>query len=121
MSLQSFERNNAILKERDIITKGAANAVSQLVKQTAAVRLFIVFLHDNLLNNRGDMSEGDRLDIRDALVPLYPQIQSALSEITELFNIHNDDPTVWKENLNTYLAVNPTVLQEAVSRFPKVV
>ena len=121
MSLQSGDRTNALIKERDSIKTKPAQAVSTLITQTNIVKLFIVFMHDNLLNNKGDMSEGDRLDMRDALVPLYPQLQAVLADITALFEIHDDDPIVWQANLDSYLLDNPTVLNEALSRFPQVV
>lgn len=120
MSLQQTDRTNAIIKERDSVTKGAAGAVSELVNQTALARLYIVFLHDNLLNNKGDMSDGDRLALRAALAPHHPQIQSSLAEIESLLSIHNDDKATWQANFDTYLATNPTVLNEALNRFPKV-
>ena len=120
MSKQSTKRENAIVTDFDGLEKSAAKAVSDLVKQTALLKLLVVFMHDNLLNNKGDLSEGDRLDLRDALVPLYPQIQSSLDEITAIFDIHDDDPIVWQANLDAYIAANPTILAEALDRFPKV-
>ena len=120
MSKQSTKRENAIVTDFDGLEKSAAKAVSDLVTQTALLKLLVVFMHDNLLNNKGDLSEGDRLDLRDALVPLYPQIQTSLDEITAIFNIHNDDVDVWRTNLDAYLIANPTILNEALNRFPKV-
>ena len=120
MSRQSTKRDNAISKDFDDVERQAAGVVSNLVKQVAVVKILIVFLHDNLLNSKGDLTEGDRLTTRDALVPLYSQIQGALSEITELFNIHDDDVAVWQSNFNAYLAANPTLLAEALGRYPEV-
>ena len=120
MSRRSTKRANAINSEFDSIVSEANKAVSNLVKQVALVKIFTVFMHDNLLNDKGDLSEGDRVDLRDGLVPLYPQIQTALTEITELFNIHDSDNAVWRSNLDSYLADNPSALTEALNRFPKV-
>ena len=120
MSKQSTKRANAIIKDFDALETTAATVVSNLVAQTAIAKVLIVFLHDNLLNNKDDLSEGDRVDTRDALVPLYPQIQESLAEIEALFNIHNDDLTTWQSNFDAYLLANPTVLEEALNRFPKV-
>lgn len=120
MSIQTTKRAIAINLEFDSITKDSSVAVSKLVSQTALVKMFVVFLHDNLLNNKTDMSEGDRIDLRDALVPLRPQIQEALAEIDSLFAIHDDDAAIWQANFETYLAANPAVLNEALNRFPKV-
>ena len=118
MSKQSTKRENAIVTDFDGLEKSAAKAVSDLVTQTSLLKVLIVFLHDNLLNAKGDLSEGDRLDLRDALVPLYPQIQTSLDEITAIFDIHDDDVNVWQSNLDAYLAANPTILEEAMNRFP---
>lgn len=120
MSLQSTKRANAIIKDFDALSKDAATAVSKLVDQTAKAKVLVAFLHDNLLNNKGDMSEGDRVDVRNALVPLYPQIKSALSEVEAMFGIHDSDVTVWQSNFDAYLIENPNVLEEALNRFPKV-
>ena len=120
MSRQATKRANAINSEFDSVTKESASVVSKPVSQTPLVKLFVVFLHENLLNNKTDMSEGDRVDLRDALVPLRPQIQDSLAEIDALFAIHDDDLSEWQANFNTYLAANPTVLDEALNRFPKV-
>ena len=118
MSKRETKRKNTIVAEFDGLEKTAAKAVSDLVAQTALLKVLIVFLHDNLLNAKGDLSEGDRLDLRDTLVPLYPQIQNSLDEITAIFNIHDDDVSVWRANLDAYLVVNPTILEEAINRFP---
>lgn len=120
MSKQTAKRENAIVTDFDSLEKNAAKAVSDLVTQTAILKILIVFLHDNLLNNKTDLSEGDRVDLRNSLVPLYPQIQNSLEEITAIFNIHDDDVVTWKANFDAYLVTNPTVLDEALNRFPKV-
>jgi len=120
MSKQTTKRENAIVKDFDLLAKDSASAVSSLVKQTNLLKILIVFLHDNILNNKGDMSEGDRTDTRNDLVPLYPQIQNCLQEITAIFDIHDDDKVIWQSNLDAYLVANPTVLEEALNRFPKV-
>lgn len=120
MSKQSTKREIAIAKDSDDIENGAAKAVSDLVKYTALVKLHVVFLHDNLLNNKGDLSEGDRVDTRNLLVPLYPQVSDCLAEIESLFNIYNADLATWQANFDAYLIDNPTTLDEALSRFPTV-
>ncbi len=120
MSKQSTQRANAIDKDYDALAVDSARAVSSLVTQTALLKVLIVFLHDNLLNNKGDLSEGDRADTRASLGPLYPQIQNSLDEITKIFSIYDDDLTVWQSNFDTYVSENPTVLTEALNRFPKV-
>lgn len=120
MSKQSTKRAMAINSDFDALEKKAASVVSDLVSQTAVAKILIVFLHDNLLNNKNDLSEGDRVDTRNALVPLYPQIQESLAEIEALFNIHDDDLVTWQSNFDAYLLANPTVLEEALNRFPKV-
>ena len=118
MSKRETKRKNAIVADFDGLEKNAAKAVSDLITQTALLKVLIVFLHDDLLNAKGDLSEGDRIDLRDALVPLYPQIQAALVDITDIFNIHDDDVTVWRANLDAYVLANPTILTEALNRFP---
>lgn len=120
MSKQITRRANAIIKDFDSMEAGAAKAVSDLVSQTAIVKVLIVFLHDNLLNDKGDLSEGDRLDTRESLVPLYPQIQDSLAELTAIFEIYNDDKATWQANFDAYLIANPSILEEALNRFPKV-
>ena len=121
MSIQETKRKNAIEKEFDSAPREAQTAVSKLVTETARIRLLIIFLHHSLLSNTGEVSEGDRLDVRDSLVPLYPQIQDALADITALFNIHDDNNATWQANLDAYLLANPTVLSEALSRYPAVI
>ena len=120
MSLQQADRTNAIIKERDTVIKDSAKAISDLVGNVARARLYIVFLHDSLLNNTGDMSEGDRLALRASLAPHYPSASTALSEIESLLNIHDDDLATWQSNFDAYLLANPTVLTEALNRFPQV-
>jgi hypothetical protein len=118
MSKRETKRKNAIVADFDGLEKKAAQAVSDLVAQTALLKVLIVFLHDDLLNAKGYLSEGDRIDLRDSLVPLYPQIQTALDDITDIFNIHDDDVNIWRANLDAYTLANPTILTEALSRFP---
>ena len=120
MSLQQADRINAIIKERDSVNTDSAKAVSELVRNVARARVYIVFLHHNLLNNIGDMSEGDRTALRASLVPLHPQIQASIDEIESLMGIHSDDSATWQSNFDNYLLANPTVLNEALSYFPKV-
>tara|TARA_R110000850_G_scaffold86826_1_gene186815 strand:+ start:1052 stop:1417 length:366 start_codon:yes stop_codon:yes gene_type:complete len=120
MSLQQADRTNAIIKERDAVKADSAKAISELVRNVARARLYIVFLHDSLLKGTGDMSEGDRLDLRASLAPHHPSALAALAEIESLLSIHNDDLTIWQNNFDAYLLANPTVLEEALNRFPKV-
>ena len=120
MSRQSTKRANAISKDFDEVEAQSAVAVSNLVKQVNTVKLLVVFLHDNLLSAKGDLTEGDRLTTRDALAPLYPQVQQALTDISALFDIHDDDVVIWQANLDAYLAANPTLLMEALGRYPEV-
>ena len=118
MSRRELKRQEAIYKEFDSVVKNASRAVSELVKETSVLKLFVVFLHDNLLNAKGDMTESDRVDLKNELVPLYPQLQNNLAELTALFDIYSDDPATWQANLDTYLVANPTLLDEAINRFP---
>jgi hypothetical protein len=120
MSRQSTIRANAINKDFSEIEKKAATVVSELVKQVDLVKLLTVFLHDNLLADKGDLSEGDRMVTRDALIPLYPQLQKAISDIELLFNIHDANAMTWQANLDAYLANNPTLLAEALNRYPEI-
>tara|TARA_R110000737_G_C14596557_1_gene488408 strand:- start:1792 stop:2157 length:366 start_codon:yes stop_codon:yes gene_type:complete len=120
MSRRKIKREEAIYSEFDSVVKKSASSVSELVKETGVLKLFVVFLHDNLLNAKGDMTETDRVDLKNELVPLYPQLQANLAELTALFNIYDDDPVTWQANFDAYLASNPTLLTEAINRFPSV-
>jgi len=120
MARQSTNRQIAINDEFDSVVKGASKAVSDIVRETARVRLLVVFLHDNLLNTKGDLLEGDRIDLRDSLVPLRSQVQDSLDEIDALFSISDDNLATWQANFDAYLLANETVLDEALDFFPKV-
>ena len=120
MSKQETKRANMNEKDFDALTKDSSRVVSDLAKQTSIIKVLIVFLHDNLLNNRGDLSEGDRVDIRSAMTPLYPQLTSSVDELTALFGIYNEDLATWQANFDAYLVANPDTLQKAIDRFPKV-
>ena len=120
MSRREIKRQDAIYSEFDSVVKKSASSVSELLKETAVLKLFVVFLHDNLLGSKGDVTESDRVDLKNELVPLYPQLQANLAELTALFNIYDDDPATWQSNFDAYLAANPTLLAEALGRFPAV-
>lgn len=120
MSKQQRTRDKAIDTEFDAVKGTSATVVSSLVGHTARLKLFITFLHDDLLNGKGDLAEGDRVELRQALAPLYPQIQECLDELTDLFDIHDEDPAVWQANFDAFLIKNPDILAEALNRFPKV-
>jgi hypothetical protein len=121
MSKQAFERSKAVYAEYDTVLKNAESTVANLVTHTNEALLYVIFLHHNLLNNLGDLSEGDRLDFRARIMPLYPKIQTVLETIGSIATIHNDDPLVWQANFDAYVAANPEVYVEALSRFPQVV
>ena len=57
MSKQATKRAMAINKDFDDLEKSAATVVSNLVSQTAMAKVLVVFLHDNLLNGKADLSE----------------------------------------------------------------
>ena len=118
MSRREIKRQDAIYSEFDSVVKKSNSSVSELLKETAVLKLFVVFMHDNLLNAKGDMTESDRVDLKNEIVPLYPQLQSNLVELTALFDIYDDDPAIWRSNLDAYLVANPTLLNEATNRFP---
>ena len=120
MSIQADKRKKAIVDKYDSLMTDPAKAVSKLVEQTAELKVFVTFLHDNLLNNKGDISEGDRVVLKNALVPLYSQIEGSLAELTSILSISNDDPVIWQANFDSFLADNPTILKEALNYFPTV-
>ena len=120
MSKQEFERSKAIYAEYDTVLDNAEKTVSNLVAHTNEALLFVVFLHHNLLNNLGDLSEGDRIAFRARIMPLYPQIEEVLAKVGAIAPIHDADPVVWQANFDAYLVANPTLLAEALGRYPEV-
>ena len=120
MSKQSRKRETAIDDQFDIVLKNSESTVSKLVQHTAEAKLFITFLHDNLINNKGELSEGDRIKFKNRMVPLYPQISQCLEDIAALFSIYDEDNDTWIANFDTYKADNPGTLEEALAYFPQV-
>jgi len=120
MSRQEVNRATAINKDFENIVSDSARAVSSYIKQVDLVKVFTVFMHHNILNNLGDMSLADRTDFRSALTPQYPAVITATGELTKLFNLYNEDPAVWQSNFDAYLVENPSILEEAINRYPKV-
>ena len=120
MSIQSNKRAAAIASEFDNVIKNSAKTVSDLVKHTNELKLYVTFMNDNLLNNKGDVSMADRVVFRNAIAPLFPDIVSSTSVLTTMFSIYNDDLAVWQSNFDAFLADNDGVLDEALGRFPTV-
>ena len=119
--MQITDRANAISKDFKEVKSGSAKAVSEVAKQVGLLGVLVPFMHDNILNNKGDISEGDRLDLRDTLVPLFIELVGHLDKLTELFEIYDEDVTTWISNLNSHLVDNPNCVVEAEARYPKVV
>ncbi len=119
MSIQETERRDNFKSEYAALTKNAASATSGLVKAVAELRVLIPYMHENIRYERGDMKEGDRLKIRDALVPLFPQLQQALVDATEVFDIYKDDPEEWAVAIAAFYEKYPTLFDEADARFEK--
>lgn len=120
MSLQKTKRETAINNDFESLTKGAAKAVSDVSTQVSMLKILVPFMHDNVLGGKGDVSEGDRVDLRDSLVPLYEQLQELMGEMEKVFVIHDDDVSVWQAALDAYIVEYPNCVNEAEARYPKV-
>lgn len=118
MNRQANRRANAIDKDFTEVERNAAQVGSDLTTLTATLKLLVPFMHDNILNNKGDLTEADRVYFRDQVVPLFEPLLANVTELQELFDIHHDDQSVWLNNLNSYVAKYPNCLTEAESRYP---
>ncbi len=119
MSRQATKRANAIDKDFAEVERSAQETQSKFHVVTKNLKLLVPFLHDNVLNNKGDLTEEDRVYFRDQIVPLFEPLKQDMYTLQELFDIYDDDPTEWNQKLADYIVKYPNCLEQAESRYPK--
>lgn len=118
MSRKQTKRANAIDTDFTEVEKLAQKTASDVKKVTATLMLLVPFMHDNILNLKGDLDEEDRKYLRDQIVPLFEPLLKNMAQLQELFDIHDDDSASWKNNLTAYLQKYPNCITEAEKRYP---
>lgn len=111
------KREQAVEKEINALESGSLKAVSQLQTQVNLIKVLLPWMHNNIVNSLGDVSEANRADLASTLDPALIDVITMISDLQSVAAIYNDDPATYATNTANYIALNPTVLSEAELRF----
>ena len=110
------DRQIALEEFKKTTVQASVRAGEALSIATANLKLFIPFMHHNIINGVGDLTEANRADLAKVLDPEFLKLADNITALTEINNIFNEDPTEYATALNAFLVKYPEVLAEAESK-----
>lgn len=108
MSRLTTKRATKIDNDFTAIEKSLASVSSNLVRDTNLIIQLTAWLHDNIINNRGDFDENDRADLFIKFEPVFLEISEQLSKLGECAAVYHDDLFTYEQNLNNFVAKYPS-------------
>ena len=112
MSILKTGREAKIAAEYNGADKEWANIISRRTVSTDLTVNATAWLHDNIQNSRGDVSEDDRVAFRAAFEEKLAQIQLLVDKLNDCYGVYNQDPTTYQANLVAFLAKYPAANPE---------
>ena len=84
-----------------------ALVASNLNRDVAKVIELTAFMHDSIISSTGDLDEDDRADSNAKISPVVASIQTNLQQLFECYNVYNEDPVIYAQNLADLIAKYP--------------
>ena len=110
------DRQIALEEFKKTTVQSATRAGEALAIATANLKLFIPFMHHNIINGLGDLGEANRADLSKILDPEFIKVAGYMAELAEINAIFQEDPVEYEAALTAFLAKYPNVLSEAESK-----
>ena len=116
MNRKDYKRASSIDSDFTNLEKNLPRIVSDLARDVELVIMMTGFLHDNILNNKGDLGEGDRADFNESFTPVLAGLQDSLNRLQDCYNVYNDDPNTYAQNLADFIVKYPSAASEEVEK-----
>lgn len=111
------EREKKIEKEFEQLIRTSLSQSSQLISNINLANLLIPWMHNNVVNNLGDISEANRVELTNPFKEIYQNITIVQEGLAKLYTLYDEDPATYRSLVDTHLAENPTIIDEVEKRF----
>ena len=116
MSRLLTRRSRKIDEDFTSIEKNLADSASKINRDVLTILELTGFMHHSIINNTGDLDENDRADSNSKISPIMASLQANIQQLFECYNVYNDDPAIYEENLLEFISKYPTAAYNEVSK-----
>lgn len=116
MSRKDYKRASSIDADFTKLEKNLPRIVSELARDVELAVMMTGFLHDNILNEKGDLSIDDRADFNASFTPVFAGLQDSLNRLKDCYDVYNDDPSVYHQNLADFVTKYPSATSDEVEK-----
>ncbi len=116
MSRIQTKRANAIDSDFSTLEKDLPKNISALTVNANLSVMMTGLLHDNILNNKGDLDEADRAVFAESFTQVFADLQAVTTMLSDCYAVYDDDPTLYAENLANFIVKYPSAASEEVEK-----
>lgn len=107
MGILATGRQAGIAREYTEADKNWARIISQMTAATDLTVQATAWLHDNIQNSKGDVSENDRVAFRASFEQKLTDIKALVAKLDDCYGVYNEDAVTYQSNLTDFLAKYP--------------
>jgi beta-lactamase class D len=117
MSRAATKRSINIVNHFDNTKKGWANVTAQFNSSVNEAVQLTAWIHDNVLNNKGDISNEDRQEDRVEFLEKLTYLKELISKLDDCHAVYSEDLQVYQDNYSSFVAKYGINIQEVDSKF----
>lgn len=116
MSIIKTGRDTKIATEYTNADKNWANIIASMTSATDLTVNATAWLHDNIQNEKGDVTEEDRVSFRASFQLKLAELNDLMTKLNDCYAIYDEDNLTYQSNLQSFLEKYPSA---APSEFDK--
>lgn len=117
MSILTTDRAVKINNDFSKSDKDWARTVSDITRQSDLTIQLTAWMHDNILNNKGDVDEADRISFRASFQTKMLEINTQLEKLLDASAVYNADTATYQANLDAFKAKYAINISEIDKRY----
>lgn len=103
MSILNNTRAVKVANDFNEQDKAWSRLISQMTPATSLTLDLTGWTHDNLLGDKGDVDEADRIAFRSSFESKIAEIKALEVKLMDAYAVYDADPAVWQSNLDAFL------------------
>jgi dolichyl-phosphate-mannose--protein O-mannosyl transferase len=107
MSIIETGRKTKIANEYTTADQNWGRIIANMTSATDLTVNATAWLHDNIQNNRGDVSEADRVLFRASFEQKLNELNALMQKLNDCYAVYDADQATYESNLQTFIAKYP--------------